>query len=144
MKYRFEVIKLILFFIIDISRNSSVTKVTDYGLDRRQGPPLPYQSWRPARLLYNTGCETAITWSWLHNPSWFRGPECLPYLHVFVTRCSVLWQVWYSGIAQSLSDWLRAGLPKGRSSGRGRNKIQVFFLSTFSRPVLGSTQPSIQ
>jgi hypothetical protein len=41
-----------------------------------------------------------------------------------------------------LSDRLRAGRPRGRSSSPGRGKI--FLLSTSSRPVLGPTQPPIQ
>jgi hypothetical protein len=40
------------------------------------------------------------------------------------------------------SDWLRAGRPRGRSSGPGRGKICFFSMS--SRPVPGPTQRPIQ
>jgi hypothetical protein len=40
------------------------------------------------------------------------------------------------------SDCLRAPWPRGRSSSSGR--IKNFLFSTWSRPVLGPTQPPIQ
>jgi hypothetical protein len=40
------------------------------------------------------------------------------------------------------SDWLRVGRPRSRSSSPGR--VKNFLFSTSYRPVLGSTQPSIQ
>jgi hypothetical protein len=41
-----------------------------------------------------------------------------------------------------LSDWLRAGRPRGHSSSPGR--VKNFLFSSSSRPTLGSTQPPIQ
>jgi hypothetical protein len=45
-------------------------------------------------------------------------------------------------MAQSVSDWLRAELPRGWSSSPRKGKI--FLLSTSSIPVLGPTQPPVQ
>jgi hypothetical protein len=41
-----------------------------------------------------------------------------------------------------ISDWLRAGRPRDRSSSHGR--VKNFLFSTSSRPALGSTQPPNQ
>jgi hypothetical protein len=47
-----------------------------------------------------------------------------------------------SGYRSQYSDWLRAGRPRGRSSGPGGGKNFHFCMS--SRPSLGSMQPPIQ
>jgi hypothetical protein len=45
-------------------------------------------------------------------------------------------------IVKIITDWLGAGLPRGRGSSRGVGKN--FHFSTSSRPALGPTQPPIQ
>jgi hypothetical protein len=57
----------------------------------------------------------------------------------------ILWcyvELQESGWRSRYSDWLRAGRPTGRSSSPDR--VKNVLSSIFSRPSLGSTQPSIQ
>jgi hypothetical protein len=63
--------------------------------------------------------------------------------------CSTLYLIFLHYISQQEpgwrsrhSDWLRAGRPRGRSSSPGR--VKNFHFSASSRPVVGSTQPSVE
>jgi hypothetical protein len=67
---------------------------------------------------------------------------CLPSsaISIFVLVNNTLYP--WTGIAQSVSDWLRAGRQRGRSSSPG--SVKNFLFSTSSRPAVGSTKFPIQ
>jgi hypothetical protein len=62
--------------------------------------------------------------------------------YLAISKGLILKWAWGSGIRSRYSDWLRAGLSRGRSSIPIR--VKKFLVSTSSRPVLGPTHPPIQ
>jgi hypothetical protein len=83
----------------------------------------------------------------IHTKAYIKVPKLTVIFNLFIYYERVEFYTLYAfkeepGYRSRYTDWIRAGLHRGRSSSPGR--VKNFLLSTLSRPTLGSTQPPIQ